>query len=54
MAEGVSRQRMPQKSESLSSVSIAAGCRHELMKSTNDDTRRGRRILSVCRGSFSL
>ena len=54
MAEGVSRQRMPQESESLSSVLIVADCRHELMESTNDDTRRGRRILSVCRGSFSL
>jgi hypothetical protein len=46
MAEGVSRQRMPQESESLSSVLIVADCRHELMEST-DDTRRGGRILPV-------
>jgi hypothetical protein len=54
MAQGVSRQRMPQESESLSPVSIVADCRHELVESTNDDTRRGRRILSVSCGSFSL
>jgi hypothetical protein len=54
MAQGVSRQRMPQESESLSSVSIVPDCRHELVESTNDDTRRGRRILSVSCGSFSL
>jgi hypothetical protein len=54
MAEGASRQRMPQVSESLSSVSIIADCRHELVESTNDDTRWRRRIPFVCRGLFSL